>query len=93
MHETNQADLDNWFRFQPPEEITDPQTRKKTADAYLALRREGKNFASLILAVGPACPETTVAIRKVREAVMMAVQGIAAFGIRRPGEAEENEVV
>jgi hypothetical protein len=66
------SDLDNWFTYHQP---TPEQQRQ-----YLAIREAGKTFAAVILAQTPSCPDQTVAIRKVREAVMVANQSIACGG-------------
>jgi Xaa-Pro aminopeptidase len=72
MNGVTASDLDNWFTHHAP-------TPKQTA-AYEAVREAGKAFAAVILAQTPSCPDQTVAIRKVREAVMVANQSIACGG-------------
>lgn len=62
-------DLENWFTYHKPTEDQIPK--------YLALREKAKEFAYLIRDLCPAGPDATVAIRKVREAVMVANQSIA----------------
>lgn len=67
-----QADLDNWFTYHSP---TPDQIPK-----YLAVREAGKAFAEAIVANTPSCADQTVAVRKIREAVMVANQSIACEG-------------
>jgi len=74
-----QADLDNWFTYHSPEGTVAGLSIAKT-DAYKNIRYVGKVFAESILANTPSCPDQTVAIRKVREAVMVANQAIACEG-------------
>lgn len=65
-------DLENWFTYHAP-----------TADQlprYEAIRAAGKAFAAVILANAPSSADQTVAIRKVREAVMTANAAIACWG-------------
>jgi len=66
------ADLDNWFTFHSP---TQEQIQK-----YLSIREAGKAFAAAILENTPPSADQTVAIRKVREAVMIANASIACGG-------------
>ena len=66
------ADLDNWFTYHSPTPVQVTQ--------YLAIREAGKQFAEVLLAQTPASADQTVAIRKVREAVMVANQSIACGG-------------
>lgn len=68
----NQADLDNWFSYHSPD--AEQQVH------YVAIRSAAKIFAEVLLAHSPACADQTVAIRKVREAVMVANQSIACGG-------------
>jgi hypothetical protein len=65
-------DLDNWFTYHAP---TEGQPAK-----YQAIREAGKVFAEVVLTNTPSCPDQTVAIRKIREAVMVANQSIACGG-------------
>jgi len=67
-----QGDLDNWFTYHSP---TPDQLPK-----YLAIREAGKAFAQAIVEHAPACADQTVAVRKIREAVMVANQAIACGG-------------
>ena len=66
-----QADLDNWFQYHSP--VGDQNTR------YEALRAKAKELAALMVELCPDCPDTTTAVRKVREAVMTANAAIACY--------------
>ena len=66
------SDLDNWFTYHAP--------KPGQPEQYLAIREAGKHFAQVILDNTPSCADQTVAIRKVREAVMVANQSIACEG-------------
>jgi hypothetical protein len=64
--------IEEWFTYHPP-----------TSDqlgAYNALREAAKQFAYHIIAWTPYCADQTVALRKVREAVMTANAAIACGG-------------
>lgn len=64
-----QEDIDNWFTHHPPtpEQVT----------AYHELRTAAKIFAETINKHCPESADKTTAIRKVREAVMVANAAIA----------------
>lgn len=64
-----QDDLDNWFTYHSPRE--GQQAR------YQAIREAAKALAETILRTSAASADQTAAIRKIREAVMTANQGIA----------------
>ncbi len=64
-----QADLDNWFTYHPP--------RAGQQQRYVAIRDAAKKFAAVGVANTPSSAYQTAAIRKIREAVMTANQGIA----------------
>ncbi len=64
--------LDNWFTYHAP-------TPEQPAQ-YLAIREAGKVLATVIRDNTPASADQTAAIRKVREAIMTANQGIACGG-------------
>ena len=64
-----QADLDNWFTYHSP--------RVGHPERYRKIRAKAKELAEVIMECAPASPDQTVAIRKVREAVMIANQAIA----------------
>ena len=49
-------------------------------ERYKRVREAGKAFAEVILAETPGCADQTVAIRRVREAVMISNQAIACYG-------------
>lgn len=61
--------LDNVFSYHKP--FGDQPER------YEKIRAAGKEFARVVLATTPRCPDQTAAIRKVREAVMTANAAIA----------------
>jgi len=61
-------DIENWFTYAP---------QFGQADKYVIIRDAGKVLALAIHAHCPDGPDQTAAIRKVREAVMTANQGIA----------------
>ena len=63
------AELDNLFAYHPP--------KGDQVDRYQKLRDSAKEFAAVILDLTPTCPDQTVAVRKVREAVMTANAAIA----------------
>lgn len=63
------ADLNNWFTYHAPHGT---QTAR-----YERIRQVARTFAGVILECTPGCPDQTVAIRKVREAVMIANAAIA----------------
>jgi len=63
------ADIDNIFSYHP--------VKEGQVEQYTAIREAGKAFALVILETTPASPDQSVAIRKVREAVMTANAAIA----------------
>lgn len=69
----NQADLDNFFMHHPPH-------NEMEIERYQRIRAAGKAFAEVILAETPGCADQTVAVRRVREAVMVANSAIACYG-------------
>lgn len=68
----NQADLDNWFVYHAP---VGNQTQ-----LYQEIREAGKFLAETIMRNCPPSADATVAIRRVREAVMIANAAIACGG-------------
>jgi hypothetical protein len=62
-------DLKNIFSYHPPQ--------GDQAERYEKLRTAALTFSELILDCTPTCPDQSVAIRKVREAVMTANAAIA----------------
>ena len=66
------ADIENWFTYHPPTE----EQRVK----YQHLRDAAKDLAKLIRDCTPTCPDQTVAIRKLREAIFTANAAIACGG-------------
>ncbi len=59
-----QKDLDNWFQYHAP---TPGQVER-----YNIIREAAKQFAEIVVENTPSCPDQTVAVRKIREAVMSA---------------------
>lgn len=70
------ADLDNWFTYHPP--------TPEQVPVFEALRDAGHEFAEKIMALVPASPDRTVAIRHVREAVMNANASLACYPEGKP---------
>jgi len=66
------AILLNWFSYHAPV--------AGQAEKYEKLRAAGKTFAEIIVELTPPSADQTVAIRKVREAVMVANAAIACGG-------------
>lgn len=66
------ADLENWFQYHAPE--------GDQGERYIKIRAAGMVFAQAIRDHTPPSPDQTVAIRKVREAVMTANAAIACGG-------------
>jgi hypothetical protein len=65
-------DLENWFTYHSPTPDQPPK--------YLEIREAGLAFAKVIIANTPSSPDQSVAIRKIRETVMVANQSIACNG-------------
>lgn len=66
---TTPEDVTHMFTYHPPKPEQIPK--------YEELRKAGEEFAQTILRLTPGCPDQTVAIRHVREAVMNANAAIA----------------
>lgn len=64
--------LENWFAYHAPAPEDLPR--------FLAIREKAKELAYAIAANTPPCADQTVALRKVREAVMVANAAIACGG-------------
>ncbi len=62
-------DLDNWFSYHAP--------NVGQVERYLAIRNAGRAFAEIIVRATPVSADQTVAVRKIREAVMVANAAIA----------------
>ena len=62
-------ELENYFSYHAP--------TQEQIEIYQHLRQEAKAFAYTLLALVPPGPDRTVAIRKLREVVMVANQAIA----------------
>ena len=67
--QTTPEDVTHMFTYHAPKPDHVPK--------YQELRKAAEEFAQTILRVTPSCPDQTVAIRKVREAVMTANAAIA----------------
>lgn len=67
------ANLEHWFQYHLP---ADEETRKK----YVNIRTAAKTFAEVVLVNTPESADQSVAIRKVREAVLIANAAIACGG-------------
>ena len=65
----SQAQIDDWFVYHQP--------RPGQQERYVAIREAAKRLAEVIVASSVASPDQTAAIRKLRECVMTANQGIA----------------
>lgn len=65
----SQADLENWFTYRAP--------KPGQAERYLAIRNAAKVFAQAVVANTAPSADQSAAVRKIREAVMTANQGIA----------------
>lgn len=65
--------IHEWFTYHKP---TDEQLPR-----YLAIREAAKQFALVVADNTISCADQTVALRKIREAVMVANQSIACNGI------------
>ena len=65
--------LQNWFTYHAPQ----PGQQEK----YVEIRNAALDFAKVIRNNTPSSADCTVAIRKVREAVMTANQAIACGGL------------
>jgi hypothetical protein len=61
--------IESEFTYHPP--------KGDQTERYVKIRDKAKELALLILESTPICPDQTVAIRKVREAVMTANAAIA----------------
>jgi len=70
--ETPQQKIENWFTYHSPTPDQLP--------CYTAIREAAKQFALVLVANTPESADQTVAIRKVREAVMIANASIACSG-------------
>jgi len=64
--------LEHWFTYHPPS--------AEQLKQYEAIRNAGLNLAEIILANTPSSADQTAAIRKVREAVMVANAAVACGG-------------
>lgn len=65
-------EIDNWFSYHSPDST---QTAK-----YVVIRDHAKDFAQTILLNTPSSADQSVAIRKLRECVMIANASIACGG-------------
>ena len=62
-------DIDNWFTYHQPSQ--------EQVQVYNRVREMGRKLAFVIRDCCPPGPDTTVAIRKLRETIMAAIQAIA----------------
>lgn len=67
------VDIDHWFAYHEPRNDAE-------LEAYKKIREAGKAFAKTVLNCTPSCADQTVAIRKIREAVMVANAAVACGG-------------
>ena len=67
-----EQDLDHWFSYHPP--------REGQRERYELVRAQAKMFARVVLDATPPGADQSVAIRKIREAVMTANAAIACEG-------------
>jgi hypothetical protein len=65
--------IEEWFTYHAPTPDQLPR--------YQAIRDKAKELARVIEANTPACADQTVALRKLREAVMVANASIACRGV------------
>lgn len=70
---TQEEKIDHVFKYHQPKE---GQPAK-----YEAIREAAKQFALVVARNTPRCPDQTVSIRKIREAVMTANAAIACEGV------------
>jgi hypothetical protein len=77
-------DLQNWFTYHSPSPEKNWRLTEDTyltqAERYEAIRNAGYVMAKMIVAMTPSSADQTVAIRKIREAVMVANASIACGG-------------
>jgi hypothetical protein len=73
MPGVTKENIEHWFTYHNP-------TGNDEIQKYVAIRDAAKNFALAVLENSPSCPDQTVAIRKIREAVMTANAAIACQG-------------
>lgn len=67
---TPEAQLDQWFGYHPP-------SSPEIAQAHETVRAECRRLAQVFSDLLPECPDKTVALRKVREAMFEANACIA----------------
>lgn len=65
-------EIENWFTYHAPTEVDQV--------GYMAIRESAKQLAQVIVNHTPPSADQTVAIRKLREAVMVANAAIACKG-------------
>ena len=65
-------DIENWFSYHPPRNDSELY-------AYQQIRAAAIDFAKVVLDLTPPSPDQTVAVRKIREAVMTANASIACY--------------
>ena len=70
MQGISREDIERWFTYHPPRDNGE-------IEAYTRIREAGKEFAKVVLDCTPPCPDQTVAIRRIRETVMIANAAVA----------------
>lgn len=73
MPGVTKEDLQNWFTHHAP-------ANGSEIEKYTKIRDKAKELAEVILETTPSCPDQTVAIRHIRDAVMTANASIACGG-------------
>ena len=68
----SEAELENWFQYHAP--------MPGQNELYTQIRSAGFELARVIIRCTPPSADQTAAVRKVREAVMVANQSIACGG-------------
>ncbi len=71
INDEEQQNINNWFVYHAP--------KSDQLNRYQELRDAGKQLAETILKNCPPSPDRTVAIRKIREAIMVANASIACY--------------
>ncbi len=76
MRQEEADNLDNWFTYHSPPDQT-------TVLHYQEIRESGKDFAEYLFNEVPDCRERSLALIKIREAVMWANAAIACTGEKK----------
>ena len=72
--------LDNWFTYHVPSGEVDGKPGLSKLSACLRIREAGKYFAQIIIDCTPSSADQTAVVRLIRQAVMIANQGIDCGG-------------